>query len=279
MSDQPLSPDHELASAYVDGLASAPERAQVEASPELMAVVAEFRAQRAALAAVPPVDDGIRTAAFAAALAEFDALAAAPAATPPQVAALAATGAAAPPAPPPNVVPLHRQRRWSRGLGVAAAVALIGLVGVAVSNLSTGGSSQDSSSAGTEMSAGDANTLTGTDSSKVGIASNATDPTGGQAPVVNGSDTTAGSPGTIDSINGGGSAVPAYSDTQSLKALPEPTSRVSPSFVLQCSLDTDHEILLEITWKGTPAVVVRDTVTGEIAVLDAQCNTLVSVDN
>ena len=35
-----LNPQHELASAYLDGVASPTERAQVEASPELQALVA-----------------------------------------------------------------------------------------------------------------------------------------------------------------------------------------------------------------------------------------------
>ena len=86
-------------------------------------------------------------------------------------------------------------------------------------------------------------------------------------------------PGTIDSIDDGGSAVPALSDTSSLRSLPEPTSQVLPSFVLDCAVTSDQKIVLEITWKGTPAVVVRDTVSGVITVLDAQCNTLVTVAN
>lgn len=273
MSDLPLSPDHDLASAYVDGLATAPERAQVEASPELMALVQSFRAQRAALADVPTASDAVREASFAAALAAFDAL---PSTTSPQVAAVAAT---APVAPPTNVVSIDRHRRWNRVLGAAAAVAFLGLAGVAVANLSTGSSDGDSASMATNV-AQEADT-------KVGLAG-VTDPSNlsptldpSQPPETSsgagGVDTTAGSPGTIDSINSGGSAVPALSDTSSLRALPPPTNEVSPSFVLDCPLTSEQTLVLEITWKGTPAVVVRDTVTGVITVLDAQCNTLVTV--
>ena len=168
-------------------------------------------------------------------------------------------------------------------------------MGVAVVNLGSG-SSNDSASSATEV--GDrAETLNGVDSSKVGIAGGAEDPSvsptvaGGAPPdtstadtVTTGSssgitDTTAGSVGTIGSIDGGGSSAPAYSDPATLRGLPEPTAQVSPSFVLGCSLSSDQEILLEITWRGTPAVVVRDTVSGVITVLDPQCNTLVTVDN
>jgi hypothetical protein len=228
------------------------------------------------------VAEAVRTAAFTAALAEFDALAGGEQGATTQVAALTAVPPAGPPvAPPPNVVPLHRQRRWSRGLGIAAAVALLGVVGVAAANLTTG-SSNDSASLGTARAEVDTLTSAG-DSSKVGTAANTNDqpvvaPEGGV-----GTETTAGSPPqtgqTIESIDGGGSTAPAYSDPQSLRSLPEPKVRVTPSFVLQCTLPSQQEILLEITWKGTPAVVVRDTVTGVIAVLDDQCTTLVTVPN
>jgi hypothetical protein len=285
MSDQPLSPDHELASAYLDGLASAPERAQVEASPELIALVRSFRELRASLAAGPTPSDTVRESAFAAALAEFDALGAAGPGASPQVAAIAAVP---PVAPPSNVVSIDRHRRWNRMLGAAAAVAVIGLAGVAVANLGSG-SSSDSSSAATDFAEA-ADTMSGTgDSSKVGIAGNVTDPSNlpptgtDQAPVRNTTDTNSGgtdtTAGSIASIDGGGSAVPALQSTESLRALPEPKTGVSPSFVFECPLSSDQEIVLEITWKGTPAVVVRDTVTGVITVLDAQCDTLVTVAN
>ena len=107
-----------------------------------MALVRSFREQQARLAAVTPVDDAVRTAATLAALAEFDALVAGGADAAPQVAALATVPGAAPrvTAPPTNVVSLDRQRRWNRVLGAAAAVALVGLVGVAVVNLGSGSS-------------------------------------------------------------------------------------------------------------------------------------------
>ena len=47
------NPQHELASAYLDGVASPAERAEVEASPELQALVASFAAVRAHVADVP----------------------------------------------------------------------------------------------------------------------------------------------------------------------------------------------------------------------------------
>ncbi len=283
MSDQHLSPDHDLASAYVDGVASAPERAQVEASPELMALVQSFRAQRAELAAIPTVSDTVRETAFVAALAAFDALPTADGEVSPQVAAVAAT---APVAPSTNVVAIDRHRRWNRVLGAAAAVAVIGLAGVAVANLGT--SSNDSAS----MTSAELNGVKAESdaSTKVGLAGNVSDTTNispmappdttaGSVRTDGVTQTTAGSPGTIDSIDGGGSVVPALSDTSSLRSLPEPTNRVSPSFVLDCTLTSDQTIVLEITWRGTPALVVRDTVSGVITVLDAQCNTLVTVAN
>ncbi|MFM2078338.1 MAG: hypothetical protein RJA49_2228, partial [Actinomycetota bacterium] len=109
MSDDSLSPDHELANAYLDGHVDAQERARVESSPELLALVASYQALRARVAAVPPASDAAREAAVAAALAAIPLV-----------------------APPPNVVSLER-RRWSRGLTAAAAVVLLGVAGVAVS--------------------------------------------------------------------------------------------------------------------------------------------------
>jgi hypothetical protein len=168
-------------------------------------------------------------------------------------------------------------------LGAAAAVAVIGLAGVAVANLGTG-SSNDSASMSSAVTQ-EADTKVGlagvTDPSNLSPTLDPSQPTVNDT--VSGSsgnpDTTAGSPGTIGSIDGGGSAVPALSDPSSLRSLPEPTALVAPSFVLECTLTSDQTIVLEVTWKGTPAVVVRDTVSGVITVLDAQCNTLVTVAN
>lgn len=282
MSDETLSPDHELASAYVDGQASAPERAQVEASPELLALVQSYRTVRASMQAVPPAPAAARTAALSAALAEFDGLGATTSGE--TVTPLAPVAPVAPPRP--NVVPFERRRRWNRVLAAAAAVAIVGVAGVALAGM-FGASSDDSASSGTILSA-DANTES-LGSSKVGVAgiTDATSDstgTGGTASIT--ADPNVAPPATgdslrpvetIGSIDGGASAVPEYDDPAALRALPEPTTQVAPSFEFSCPLDGTQDVVLEITWRGTPALVVRDTVTRLITVLDAQCTVLATV--
>ena len=55
-----------------------------------------------------------------------------------------------------------------------------------------------------------------------------------------------------------------------------PATRAATSFAFDCTLTANQVILLEISWRGTPAVAVRDTVTGVIQAIDAQCNVLAS---
>lgn len=274
MSDETLSPDHELASAYVDGQATAQERAQVEASPELLALVQTYRTMRTSLQAVPPPSAAVRDAALTAALATFDSLGDVEDDSP-----VAATAPLAPVAPPrPNVVSLDRRRRWNHVLTAAAAVAIVGVAGVALAGMFSG-SSDDSASSGTVLSA-DANTEAA-GSSKVGVAGIDDTTTAGNTPdsvvvpSITGGDTQTTE--TIGVIGGGASPVPEYSEPAALRSLPEPTAQVAPSFEFACPLESSQELVLEITWRGTPALVVRDTVTRLITVLDAQCTTLATV--
>src|SRR5947208_7357521 len=73
MSDDQLPTRAELASAYLDGELEADQRATVESDPDAMAMVESFAGVRAELNTSEPVDDAGRSAAVAAALAEFDA--------------------------------------------------------------------------------------------------------------------------------------------------------------------------------------------------------------
>jgi hypothetical protein len=197
----------------------------------------------------------------------------------------------APVAPPrPNVVQFERRRRWNQVLAAAAAVAIVGVAGVALAGM-FGASSNDSASSGTVLSA-EANTES-LGSSKVGVAG-ITDSTAGDTAGTASTDGTASSTAdpnvappatgdslrpveTIGSIDGGASAVPEYDNPATLRALPEPTTQVAPSFEFACPLDATQDVVLEITWRGTPALVVRDTVTRLITVLDAQCTVLATV--
>ncbi len=135
MTDAPLTPDapDELASAYLDGEATAAEVARVEGDPALLTRVEELARARAAVQAPTPIHPVRREAAIAAALAV--------AAEPGGV--LAAGGDRA-------VVPLARRRatapspRW-RYLAVAAAVAVAALAVPLLSQL--GGTDDDSDTA------------------------------------------------------------------------------------------------------------------------------------
>jgi hypothetical protein len=293
MNDDAHSPELELASAYLDGDVDEVQRAQVESSPELMALLASFGQVKAGLRDTPPVDADARDTAVLAALAEFDVLRA------PPVAAVAASTAAT-----GNVVPLQRRARFSRVVMSAAAALLIGGVGV-VAVKSFGGSSNDQSSSADPAAAKE-------------LAADTADSSAGDA---------AGGapPQTIGAINGAASAVPALDDPQDLMAFaaapaptslesdtettafaatettaagaletvagpdvatetiadasPPPASRaVVPSFEFDCPLEPTQVVVVEITWKGTPAVAVRDTVSGVIQAIDAQCTVLATVE-
>lgn len=270
MSDETLSPDPEhdgelLAAAYLDGHATPEERARVEASPQLMALVATFARLRDGLTDVPPAPVGPRERGVAAALAEFDRLQAAP------------TAPVAPTAP--NVVPM-RSRRWGKVLTVAAGLALVGVVGVAALG-SLGSSDQDSSSA---VDPAEARTAVDANGDAPLASQEALDTmgvSGGGSEA--GSETTAAGQSesstvaTIGSIDGPGSPVPQLEQTSDLRTLPEPKVAVAPSFSFECPLADTQEILAEVTYQGTPAVVVRDTVTGVISALDSQCTVLASL--
>lgn len=122
MTDDPLDPRDELASAHLDGTTSAEEAAQVAADPELRARVDRLAAARDALRAT----DGAvattadverrREAGIAAALAAYDDEAAAPAA-----------GATLATVPAVRRLRAAEPRRTWQLIGIAAAVLLLAL--------------------------------------------------------------------------------------------------------------------------------------------------------
>lgn len=276
-----VDPELALASAYLDDDVDADERARLEASPSLLALVATLRRLRISLADVPAPLPASQDVAVAAALAEFDAIVARPAA------AAAIAG---------NVVAMPRAR-WSRVLTAAAAALIIGVVGVAVLNATGGGSSNSTSSkGGTGPGVVPAAGGTATDSAEGVTAS------------------------TIGSIDGGADALPRYDQPDELRTLPDalspspgdvtgvestsrdfhttqdssngatqgtgvPTAANTPGqpligqlvFPFHCPLTGGQVFIAEISWRGTPAAAVRDTVTGVTQAIDLQCNVLVSV--
>jgi hypothetical protein len=138
--------DEDLASAYLDGEATAAERARVEADPRLVALVDSYRATAEAVGSrVMPLDQPRRDAMVAAALAVLDDVDDEPDAG----------------SPPAKVVQLSARRRWfSRAPGLAAAAAILFLVGIGLV-LSSRGSDRDQSA---ELSASSEQS-TSTDSS------------------------------------------------------------------------------------------------------------------
>lgn len=249
-----LNPQHELASAYLDGVASQAERALVEASPELLTLVAFFATVRARVADVPLAADATREAAFVAAFAEFG------------EPALVPTPAGA------EIIPLSAKRRWARPvLSVAAAVLLVGAVGVAAKGALSGDDS-DSSSANMDSSAKVASPEAASESQMT-------------------TDTMAAmTPATIGYIGGSAEAALVIDTPEQLQALaltamanadtlpPSTPTELTSSMgdALGC-LNPQQEFLADIQYQGTFAIAAHDTVTGMISAIADDCTVLAVV--
>ena len=270
MNDGDLDPPHQLASAYLDDDITSAERVRVEASPELVSLVESFRQIRAGLCDVPAPSATTREAAFAAALLEFDGLSS------PGDAASMGSDSAAPP-----VVSLAERRRWPIAvLSVAAAVVLVGVVGIAA--LSGRGDDDKSSSA--------------TDAASQQMASSAGEAADTPAPM-----------STIGSITGAGAQVSMQIDTpEQLLALQAPSdvaldrppeatgaatadstvadqgdskraaSNFSSSPAISC-LAPQQIFLADIQYRGVFGIAARDTGTGVTQAIAEDCTVLVAV--
>lgn len=256
MNDFDLDPIHELASAYLDGELSADERARAEASAEVQAAVASLAALRTALADVTPAKDSAREAALAAAFAEFDSPTDAP------------------------VVPIRSRRRWStRVMTAAAAVVLVGIVGVGAFG-SRGGDK--------------ASTTGGADERLSDMATKADQESAGGSPGE-------APPSTIGSVFTGGDVAVAIDSPEDLRALAPPTDGDSTYSVpgdtlvpitstvemtaaptaMRPALDclTEQQVFLaDIVYDGQYAIAARDTGTGVTVAIDDECNVLASVN-
>ena len=271
MSDDDLTSAHELASGYLDDELDASSRAQVEASPELMALVDEFRRTRTAIAAAVPVSAQARDAALAAALAEFDVL-------------HAASGV---PAAPSNVVALDSRRRFMRLVtGVAAAVVLVGVGIVAVGGL-RGNSAQESTSKGAPTA--DASVTVAGGGAPVSTIGAITGPA--QAvptlsdpqqllavatqPGIGANDPNVATAGSVVPPSDSSAGVPEGTTGGSTAGNTAGGSETFVTRVAQrCPLAEHQQFVAEIVWKSTPAMVVRDTVTGVVQAIDDQCTVL-----
>lgn len=265
-----LNPQHELASAYLDGVASPDERAEVEASSELQALVASFTQVRAQVADVPTAGDDRREAAFAAAFAEFDS----PAAALPTEHARAAA-----------VIPLSSKRRWARPvLSVAAAVLLVGVIGVAAKG---GLSGDDKSSSSMDTNAKNASDDAATEMMASDTAAGMPQPTIGYIPsgadvavIVNTPEELLAlsvySTASQLTVAGGApestAAAAETSDSADSTAAPADNARSAND-----CLTVEQEYLAEIQYQGTYAIAARDTVTGMISAITDDCTVLATV--
>lgn len=274
MTDVPRSDDDlELASAYLDGEIDADERARVDASPHLLALVAELAAVRSTIATdIPPAARDARDEAIAAALAAAE----------PSI-------ERTPDDHPDNLAVLPRRYRWVAMAGSAAAAVVLAVV--AVTALQGGGGGDDGgqiADAPVEVASdtvGDA-----TPEAAVGGAEDASD-----------SRTT---PGTLGAITGPATVLPEVStpeqlssyateadqavttfgsDTPSTGGSDVPTATVqesgtpdpavSPLVPVPTCLPTDAEVLGSVTVRGIPATVVR-TDDGSLQAFDGDCTLL-----
>lgn len=279
MHDDDLTPLHELASSHLDADNSPEERAHVAASPELQSLVTSFEDVRARLADVPPAPAAARDSALAAALAAFDELQS-------EGDASSAPRASAP------VISLASRRRWpQRAMGIAAAVAAVGVIGVGVTQL--GGADSDStSSAGTsakefnaQLESADSMPTANLPMSTIGSINSA----GSVAVEINTPEELAALPtpmmaNDMDVTAGGAAETTAVpDDTQaSVETMVSPTARDSETAAYSAlpgifCLTEDQVYLADIYFQGQLAVAARDTVTGVTYAFADDCTVLASV--
>lgn len=130
--------DELLASAYLDGELTDEERRIAESNPAVMAEVEQLRALHDELAAVEPPSAAAREGAISAALGAFQ--------------ALHPTSSTSAPGPAP-VTEIARWRDPTRWLGAAAAVLVVGLLGVVVAANLRGGDDDSASDSVDEVAA------------------------------------------------------------------------------------------------------------------------------
>ncbi|MCE9621079.1 MAG: hypothetical protein K8R99_01905 [Actinomycetia bacterium] len=257
------TPEQALASAYLDGDVTAAERARVDGSPELLALVASMRHAVSLIAAVTPPPDAGREAALAAALAEFDTR---------TNGNLNSTS---------NVISLDSHRRWPAAvLTAAAAVVLVGVVGISVLR-DTSDHKSESAALATDDEA--------TKRSDTGVADGAVagaQPTGGADEVILQSSVATleiDDPQDLLTL-----APPApyadtapVADTTGIAAETATSAERLDSYnvdALACMTDT-QVFLADISYRGMLAIAVRDTVTGVTEAIDSNCRVLARVNS
>lgn len=265
MNDDDMPINAELASAYLDGELDATERAAAAAAADVMAAVDSFARVRAALGEVEPVVESTRTAAIAAALAEFDAIHA------------TAAAAAMPAAATARVISLQSRRmRTYRALTGVAAALVIGVIAVAA--LKSSGDS-DVSTAANERTAAPAATESPAESA-VTKAFDTDD--AGLAPAPGGvfAESAAAEPPAVDGARdlaeyasslelAARTAAPAVgAPTTDALVLAADTSAGGAGAQPPC-ITSDQVVLGAIIFQGTLAYAVRNTTNDSIQAIDA----------
>jgi len=256
MSDDQLPTRAELASAYLDGELEAAEGATVASDPDGMAMVDSFARIRTELNTAQPVDDAARSAAVAAALAEFD------------LRHDTTSGGAV-------VTPLQSRRpRGYRVLTGVAAAVVIAVVGIAALKASSGNNENDSSAAVAPAETAEPPQL------KVAAADNAAGGTAAPSgTVAAGSASIESAVTSLPEINskeelqafaaafqgGPTAAAPAPAATTASAATPE----VADSSTQPACVTAGETELGRIVYRGTVAVVVRVDTTGIVEAMNS----------
>lgn len=276
MNDDDLPINAELASAYLDGELDTTERVAAAANPNVMAAVDSFARVRAALGQAEPVVESTRTAAIAAALAEFDAIHAttSPAATP-----AAATA---------RVISMQSRRmRTYRVLTGVAAALVVGVVAVAALNSSNSDSDQSTSAieataapAAVESPADEA-VPKAADSDDAGLVPAAGDVfaerTAAEVPAIESSQELTQYASSLE-LAASTAAPPAGTPTTDTPTLAAADSPAGGAGAQPPCITSDQVVLGAIVFQGESAFAVRDDSTGALQAIDAvDCRVLVEV--
>ena len=271
MNDEQLPINAELASAYLDGELDTADRAAAAGDPEVVALVESYRRVRALLGHVEPVVDSTRTAALAAALAEFDARQSAPDLAP-------ATAAA-------TVTSLSSRRmRAYRVLTGVAAAAIVSVVAVAALNSSRDNDDATSAieaSAGTEVlpdlkvaapALAPADTAVAADSAAGSAETPAYESTTIALPEIE----------TADALREYAAAIAnrtLAAPTAPPEATAAPADAADEAAPNPSCLTSDQSVIGSFMFQGTLAYAVRETSTGALRAIDAaDCRVLIEVD-
>lgn len=271
MNDEELPMRAEMASAYLDGDLDAAERLAVEADPETMALVESFSIVRSSLTDIDAPDEATKSAAIAAALAEFD--------------LIHAPAAVAVPAARVSWLHARRMRTYRFVMGAAAAAVV---VAVAVASLNSGNDSGSFSSATQAPAAQVPGAATGADLPTLKIETSAA------AAETQAAAAGTAAPGGLTAADAA-AGVPAVDDVQALTAYvaarsrnaaaagpPSTTAAASAgapapqtlqpdftTFAVPSCLRTSQNVLGPITVSGTPAFAVADLSNNTIEAIDA----------